>query len=121
MTDTDDDLRDRVQGCMDRIEEGFHRKWDEDPSFREDLDGKDRDIVIDVPDAGAWTIVVRDGKLRDIEQQPRDDPDVTVTAEGEDFLAVFDGDLSPLEAYMKNKIEVDAGLGDLLLVKSFLG
>lgn len=116
----DDTPRERVLACLERIESGFHRKWDNDPDFRDELEGKDRDILLELTDVGSWTIVVRGGRLEEIGEHEPDDPDVRLTAKSEDFLAVFDGDLSPLRAYMTNRIDVDAGLGDILLVKSFL-
>lgn len=119
MSDTETP-RERVLACLERIENGFHRKWDEDPDFREELEGKDRDIQIELTDVGTWTLVVREGFLEEVREEAVDDADVHLTATSEDFLAVFEGELSPLRAYMTNRIDVDAGLGDILLVKSFL-
>ncbi len=122
MTDaTDDPQRERVAEYLDRLERGFHRKWDNDPDFREGLEGKDRDILLEFTDVGSWTMTVRDGKLESIDEGSLEDADVRLTAQSQDFLDVIDGDLSPLKAYMTNRIDVSAGLRDILLVKSFLG
>lgn len=123
MTEATDqrDLEDRIQDAFERLEGGFRRRWENNPGFRKSLKGKDRDILIDLKDEGAWNLQVRDGDLVDIVEGNLEDPDVRVIAEAEDFLAIFDGTLSPLEAYVKKKIKVKAGLRDILLVKSFMG
>lgn len=114
------DVEERIQNALERLERGFRRRWENNPDFRDSLKGKDRDILIDLKSRGAWNLEVRDGNLVDITDGRPDDPDVRVTAEAEDFLAIFDGTLSPLEAYIKKKIKVKAGLRDILLVKSFM-
>lgn len=112
----------RVADCLERIENGFQRKWENNADFRDSLKGKDRDILIELTDLGSWLLTVRDGKLEGIEEvDGLDDPDVRITAEVEDFLALFDGELSPLKAYATKKVKVNAGIRDILLVKSFMG
>lgn len=117
----DETNQERIQACFDRIENGFNRKWDDDEHFRNRLKGKDRDIHIELTDLGSWSLVVRDGKLERIEEDDPEDADVHLTTESQHFLDVMNGDLSPMKAYLTNKINVDAGLRDILLVKSFLG
>ncbi len=114
------DVEERIQNALERLEKGFRRRWENNPDFRDSLKGKDRDILIDLKARGAWNLEVRDGNLVEIAEGRPEDPDVRVTAEAEDFLAIFDGTLSPLEAYVKKKIKVKAGLRDILLVKSFM-
>jgi putative sterol carrier protein len=113
--------RERVEECLDRLEAGFRRRWDNNPEFRESLEGKNRDILIDLRDTGAWWIQVREGDLEAIVEDEPEDPDVGIEADADDFVDVFDGDLGPVQAYMTGKIEVDAGMRDLMLVKTFLG
>lgn len=124
MSEDDEDSgqtkREKVTACLEKIERGFHRKWDNDPEFRDSLKGKDRVILIDLTDMGAWTLRVEDGKLQEIEEGRPDDFDVRLKTASEDFLAIFEGDLSPLKAYMTNKVKVKAGLRDIMLVKSFM-
>lgn len=122
MTEVTDEtaVEERIQNALERLERGFRRRWENNPGFRESLKGKDRDIVIDLKAHGAWNLEVRDGDLVEINEGRPEDPDVRVTAEAEDFLAIFDGTLSPLEAYIKKKVKVKAGLRDILLVKSFM-
>lgn len=121
MTENTDDLETEIMHALERLERGFRRRWENNPDFRKSLKGKDRTILIDLKESGAWTLNVRDGDLDDITEGKPADPDVRITAEATDFLAIFDGTLSPLEAYVRKKIKVKAGLRDILLVKSFMG
>lgn len=113
--------REKVEACLQRLEDGFRRRWDNNPDFRKSLQGKDRDILIDLKQTGSWWLKVRDGDLEAIVEGDRKDPDVSIQAKAGDFVDVFDGDLSPIEAYMKRKIKVDAGFRDIMLVKKFVG
>lgn len=113
--------RERVEECLERLESGFRRKWDDNPEFRSSLRGKDRDIVIDLRETGTWWLKVRDGDLKAIVEDEPEDADVGIEADADDFVDVFDGDLGPVKAYMTGKIQVDAGMRDLLLVKKFMG
>lgn len=113
--------RETILDCLDRLERAFRKRWENDEKFRSSLEGKDRDILIDLRAEGAWTLKVRNGDLVSIDEGKPKDPDVKIDAEAEDFVAVFNGDLSPLEAYVKRRIKVKAGFRDILLVKSFMG
>ena len=88
--------RDQILHCFERLEAGFRRRWENNPDFRKSLKGKDRDILVDLDHAGAWTLQVRDGDLQDIIEERPKKPDVRIRAQPEDFLAIFDGTLSPV-------------------------
>lgn len=120
MSEQDQVGPERVEACLQRLEDGFRRRWDNNPDFRDSLEGKDRDILIDLRDTGSWWLQVRDGDLLEIHEGTVEGPDVTIEADAEDFVAVFDGDTGPVRAYMTGKIDVDAGLRDIMLVKNFL-
>ncbi len=122
MTQNDPETtQETILDCLDRLERAFRKRWNNDEKFRSSLEGKDRDILIDLRAEGAWTLKVRDGDLVSIDEGKPRDPDVKIDAEAEDFVAVFNGEISPLEAYVKRRIKVKAGFRDILLVKSFMG
>ena len=113
--------RDRILAALERLSRGFRKRWDSNPDFRKSLQGKDRDILIDLKHAGAWTLMVRNGDLVEIKEHRPTDADVRIEAEPQDFLAIFEGTLSPVDAYLRKKIKVKAPLRDILLVKAFMG
>lgn len=121
MSRTEQRSRERVEQCLQRLEDGFRRRWENNPDFRSSLEGKDREILIDLRETGSWWIEVDDGELAAIHEGAGSDADVAIEADAEDFVDIFDGDLGPVKAYMTGKIKVDAGMRDLLLVKKFLG
>lgn len=113
--------RERVEDCLQRLEDGFRRRWENNEDFRSSLRGKDREILIDLRETGSWWLEVRDGNLEAIREGTTEDADVRIEADAGNFVDVFDGDLGPVKAYMTGKIKVDAGMRDLMLVKKFLG
>lgn len=70
--------------------------------------------------AGQWNIVIKDGKV-DVAKGTHAKPEITVTADTADVLAVADGKLDPTQAFMQGKAKVQGDLTEALeLVKVFM-
>jgi putative sterol carrier protein len=59
---------------------------------------------------GQWVLDVVDGKC-EVREEVADKPDVTVSMDGEDFIALFNNQLDPVKAFMGGKIKVSGNLG----------
>lgn len=59
--------------------------------------------------SGAYHLVIRDGTL-EVEAGEHVDPTVTVSAPGEAWLAVNNGESSPLQLLMQGKLKVKGSL-----------
>lgn len=110
-----------VQQALDKIDSGFKKRWENNPDFRRKLEGKDRDIVIDLGPDGAYHLVVRDGYLQEIRDERPADQDALVTTTKDALLDIFNGDLHPIKAYTMGHVKVKASFRDVLLVRAFLG
>jgi putative sterol carrier protein len=61
-------------------------------------------------DAGQYAIDIADGAC-DVREETAEQPDVTVTMDGGDFVALTEGNLNAVQAFMGGKIKVAGNVG----------
>jgi putative sterol carrier protein len=61
-------------------------------------------------DGGQWVIDVANGECR-VRQEVAANPDVTVTMTSDDFAALYQNQLNPVQAFMSGKIKVKGNVG----------
>ena len=110
-----------VEECVKRMEAGFWRRYDANPDLQRKLSGKTRIIQLLVPDAESYWFHFAEGKLARIEQGKHERPDVLVTTQKQDLLAVFNGEMKAMQAYLTGRVKVKASFGDILFAKSLIG
>ena len=86
--------------------------------------GKQADTIVQLnvtgSQAGQWNVVIKDGKVN-VAKGTHAAPELTVTADTADVLAVADGKLDPTQALMQGKAKVKGDLSEAMaLAKVFM-
>lgn len=110
-----------VEECVKRMEAGFWRRYNANPDLQRKLAGKNRVIQLALADHAGYVFHVQDGKLSDIAQGDHPKPDIVVATTSKDLLAVFNGELKAMQAYLTGRVKVKAAFSDILFAKSLLG
>ena len=70
--------------------------------------------------AGQWNVVVKDGNVN-VTKGAHTSPEITITADTDDVLAVADGKLDPTQAFMQGKAKVQGDISEAMeLAKIFM-
>lgn len=110
-----------VEECVKRMEEAFWRRYDSQPELRAKLEGKTRVIQLTLTDGHGYWFHIIDGKLAEVNHGQHPKPDALVTTSKHDLLAVFNGELKVMQAYLTGRVRVKASLSDILFAKSLFG
>jgi len=110
-----------VEECVKRMEEGFWRRYHANPDLRAKLAGKERVIQLSLTDGHGYYFHIIDGKLAQTQHGMHAKPDAVVTVSKHDLLAVFNGELKPMQAYLTGRVRLKASFGDMLFAKSLIG
>lgn len=73
------------------------------------LEGMSNSYLFDIENEGQWLVTVADGKLSVAEGGG--DADATITASGETFDKIVEGEQNPTTAYMTGKLKIKGDLG----------
>ncbi|MHB8606336.1 MAG: SCP2 sterol-binding domain-containing protein [Thermoplasmatota archaeon] len=110
-----------VEECIHILEGAFWRRYNANPEIQAKLKGKNRIVQLEFLDVPGYAFHFEDGKLARIEPGHASHPDVVLSTTKHDFLAIFNKEISPAQAYFQRKVKVKATLRDLLFAKSLLG
>ena len=110
-----------IQQCQEALEQLAHR-------LREDVDDEDRArhafdrtlscrvTDLDVTFSGR----LEDGHILDISTDPAAKAQIRLTASSDDLVALTNGDLAFGSAWLAGRVKVEAGVRDLLKLRSML-
>jgi len=102
-----------VQEIFENMNEGFHpdRAEGVDAIFQFDLTGAN---------GGKYWVKVADKQVH-VEQGEHASPTMTLTATADDYLALVNGELNPMMAFMQGKIKVKGDMGLALKLQAMFG
>ena len=108
---------DECRAALQRLA-GKLREVDEEDRKRHAFD---RTLSCHVPDLGVtFSGELRDGHIQNISTEPAPKAQIRLTADSDNLVAVTDGHLGFGQAWLSGKVRVEAGVRDLLKLKSML-
>lgn len=110
-----------VEECVKRMEEGFWRRYRANADLRAKLHGKERVIQLALTDGHGYWFHIKDGQLAEVQHGLHPAPHATVSVSKHDLLAVFNGELKAMQAYLTGRVRVKASFADMLFAKSLIG
>ncbi len=69
-------------------------------------------------EAGSWNAVIKDGAVK-VEQGKHASPTMTLTADSDDYIALFTGQLDPMQAFMQGKLKLQGDLNLAMKMTQF--
>jgi putative sterol carrier protein len=110
-----------VEEVVKRMEEGYWRRYHSQPDLRAKLAHKTRVVQLALTDGQGYWFHIIDGKLAQVQHGHHPNPDAIVTVSKHDLLALFNGELKAMQAYLTGRVRLKASLGDMLFAKSLIG
>ena len=102
-----------IKEVFENIDQGFQ------PAKAEGVDAIFQ-FVLTGDNGGAYWIKVAD-KQAEVHEGQNENPTMTITSAAEDYLALVNGDLNPMMAFMQGKVKVKGDMGLALKLQAIFG
>jgi hypothetical protein len=109
-----------IRRLFNFIRDGFNRKVDADPAFRQLVCGFNKSIVFVLSDNGTFNFVLRNGQVMPISEGMPLTWDIKATSDTQNLLALLSGKLDPMAAMVSRKLRISASIQDVAWLKRFL-
>jgi putative sterol carrier protein len=102
-----------IQEVFENLDEGFQADKAEgvDAIFQFDLTG----------DSGAKYWVKVQNKQPEVHEGEHDSPTMVLTASADDYLAMVNGELAPMTAFMQGRVKVKGDMGLAMKLQAMFG
>lgn len=106
-----------VRPQLEKAVAAFNERAKSDPKFQETLRDMSRLIQLDVDGDAVYHFQLKDFHIDGVKDGAAASPEVLVSTDKDTLLGIFNGEVSPMSAYVRKKIRFKATLMDLLVLK----
>ena len=108
-------MREQLEALVAR----FNAKAAENPRLREELQGIERTVVLDLKDGTKFHFVLKDAHVDGILDGGAETPDLTIISDSATVKGLLAGEIGPFKAYATGRLKVKGDLEDILRFRKF--
>ena len=108
-------MREQLEALVAR----FNAKAAEDPRLREELQGIERTVVLDLKDGTKFHFVLKDAHVDGILDGGAETPDLTIISDPATVKGLLAGEIGPFKAYATGRLKVKGDIEDILRFRKF--
>ncbi|HEY5538220.1 MAG TPA: SCP2 sterol-binding domain-containing protein [Thermoplasmata archaeon] len=95
----------------------FNAKVQTDGKLRDELEGIERKVLVDLKDGPKFSFVLKDKQIGPVSEGSIDAPDVTIQSDASTLTALLKREMGPMKAYATQKLKIKASLDDVLRLR----
>jgi predicted lipid carrier protein YhbT len=108
-----------LKATLEQGIETYNRRAPADPDLGAAIQGKTRRVNLNITDGEPLHFLLEGVVCQPITVGKFPEPDITMEADTETFLAVLNGDLGPSKALFTRRLRIKASLMDMMLIRKF--
>ncbi|MEM4293710.1 MAG: SCP2 sterol-binding domain-containing protein [Thermoplasmata archaeon] len=110
-----------IEEIFNQIIQKFNEKASKDAKIREELDGVERRIQIELEDGSVYTTLLKDCKLSPLSKEPFEKPDLRIITTGATIKQLWKKEMGPWKAIVTGRLKIVGTLEDKVRLRKLLG
>ncbi len=102
-------MKEQLEGLVAR----FNARVGEDARLREELQGLERTVVLDLKDGTKYHFILKDARVDGVRDGGAAKADIVIIADKETLKGLLAGEIGPFKAYATGKLRVKGDIEDL--------
>jgi putative sterol carrier protein len=104
---------------LNNMVDKFNQKIKKNKELEKEVENLSKKIVVKTEKQNYFTTLEK-GSMEPFKVGTLDNPDIFITAEESTFLALFAKEMGPMKALLTKKLQINASLEDIILIKKLL-
>jgi len=104
---------------LNNMVDKFNQKIKKNKDLEKEVGNLSKKILVKTEKNSYFTALEK-GSMEPFKVGTIENPDISITAEESTFLALFAKEMGPMKALLTKKLQIDASLEDIILIKKLL-